>query len=74
MSLIDQNSAMISLEEALTPNPYLIDNRTEKDRLNFLVDFASLINFYDRSNTINGNWMPFLLKDPVFFSGIYCKH
>jgi len=66
MTLIDQNSALLSLDEALVPSATLIDGRTEADRLNFLSNFATLINFYDSTNTIHGNWAPFLLKDPVF--------
>ncbi|WP_130735399.1 hypothetical protein [Flavobacterium sp. J27] len=56
---------MNSLEEALIPSSSLIDGRTERDWLSFIADFASLINFYDASNQINGNWSPFILKDPV---------
>lgn len=66
MNAINQNSAFKILENDLVPKPDLIDSRTELDRLNFLVDFASLVNFYDRTNSIHGDWRPFLLKDPVF--------
>lgn len=66
MKEIGQNAALASLEQHLVPDPFLIDGRTEKQRLSFLCDFASLINFYDSTNTVNGNWRPFLLKDPVF--------
>lgn len=66
MNSIDQHSAVISQEEALLPSSVLIDGRTERDRLSFLAEFASVINFYDNNNEIHGNWVPFLLKDPVF--------
>lgn len=66
MKVIDQNTAIASLETALVPDPFLVDGRTEKDRLSFLCDFGALVNFYDNTNSINGNWRPFLLKDPVF--------
>lgn len=66
MNVIDQNSAAAALEKALIPGPSLIDGRSEKERLSFLCEFASLINFYDNTNRLNGNWQPFLLKDPVF--------
>ena len=66
MNVIDQNSAAAALEKALVPGPSLIDGRTETERLSFLCEFASLINFYDNTNRLNGNWQPFLLKDPVF--------
>lgn len=73
MILIDQNSAINSLNEALVPNPYLIDGRTEQDWLYFLTEFSKLINFYNDSNTIEGNWSPFLLKDPVFLMASISK-
>lgn len=63
---MDQNSIINSLNEALVPNPCLIDGRTEQDWLYFLTEFSKLINFYNNTNTIEGNWNPFLLKDPVF--------
>ncbi|MDP5199825.1 hypothetical protein [Flavobacterium sp. DG2-3] len=73
MILIDQNSAIHSLNEALVPNPHLIDGRTEQDWLHFLAEFSKLINFYNDSNTIEGNWSPFLLKDPVFLMASISK-
>jgi hypothetical protein len=65
MNLIDQNSALLAQETALIPDDSLIDGRSEIDRLSFLTEFASLINFYDHENKIQGNWSPFLLKDPA---------
>ena len=73
MSQFNQHTAMAALENALVPNPRLIDSRTEADNLRLLADFASLFNFYDRTNTINGNWSPFLLKDPVFLVASIAK-
>lgn len=73
MNKIDPNNAMLSLEQALVPKSNLIDGRSEKDQLRMLVDFASLFNFYDQDNTINGNWSPFLLKDPVFLVASIAK-
>lgn len=73
MGFIDQNSAIVSLNTALVPSPYLIESRSEADRLNFLANFASLINFYDHTNKVNGNWAPFLLKDPVFLMASISK-
>ncbi len=73
MILIDQNSAINSLNEALVPNPHLIDGRTEQDWLYFLTEFSKLINFYNDSNTIDGNWSPFLLKDPVILMASISK-
>ncbi len=66
MSQIDQNKTIFSLQSALIPSLNLIDSREEIDRLKFLTEYATLINFYDQENTINGSWNPFLMKDPVF--------
>mgnify|MGYP003682990017 CR=1 FL=1 len=73
MSQFDQHTAIIALEEALVPSARLVDSRTETDNLRLLADFATLFNFYDRTNTINGNWSPFLLKDPVFLVASIAK-
>ncbi|WP_298423884.1 hypothetical protein [uncultured Kordia sp.] len=73
MNTVDQNNAMLSLEKALVPKSNLIDGRSEKDQLRMLVDFAKLFNFYEQDNTINGNWSPFLLKDPVFLVASIAK-
>lgn len=73
MHQIDQNSAMNSMEQALSAHSSLVDGRTEKDWLYFLAEFASLINFYDNNNTIRGNWAPFLMKDPVFLFAAISK-
>lgn len=64
--MINQNSILHSINEALLPGVSMIDGRTEQDWLRFLSDFAALINFYEQDNTVHGNWEPFLLKDPVF--------
>lgn len=66
MNAIDQYNITKSWEQSLVPAPSLIDGRTEQDRLNFLSNYASLINFYDSNNQVKGNWSPFLIKDPVF--------
>ena len=63
---IDQNSALTSLDTALLPKHFQIDERTDIDYLDFLVNFASVINFYDNNNVRDNDWQPFLLKDPVF--------
>lgn len=66
MSIINQNGILNSIHDSLIPGSALIDGRTEQDWLRFLSEFAGLLNFYDQDNTLNGNWAPFLLKDPVF--------
>lgn len=68
MQKINQNSAIQAQIQALTPNPDMIDGRTEKDWLGFISGFAELINFYDENNNQNGSWKPFLLKDPLFLT------
>jgi len=73
MNKFDQHNVILSLEKALVPIAGLIDSRTEADNLRLLVDFASLFNFYDQTNKINGNWSPFLLKDPVFLVASIAK-
>jgi len=73
MKFINQNSAVLSLSSALDPSYAVIDGRKEIDRLKFLTDFSSLINFYDQENKINGNWNPFLMKDPVFLTASIAK-
>lgn len=73
MNEISQYDALLSLEKALVPSPALIDGRTEQDWLCFLAEFATLINFYDDDNNINGNWSPFLLKDPLFLLAAISK-
>ena len=73
MNQFDQHTAIIALEQALVPSAGLVDSRTEADNLRFLVDIASLFNFYDQTNKINGNWSPFLLKDPVFLVASIAK-
>lgn len=45
-----------------------LDNRQLLQRLRFLVRFSQQLNFYDSKNQINGDWSPFLLKDPLIFS------
>ncbi|WP_025146701.1 hypothetical protein [Pedobacter jeongneungensis] len=66
MKLVNANSILNSVTEALQPGASLIDGRTEQDWLRFLSEFATLINFYDQDNAVHGNWEPFILKDPVF--------
>lgn len=73
MIAIDQNSAINSLNESLVPSAHLIDGRKELDWLYFLTEFSKLINFYNDTNTIEGNWNPFLLKDPVFLMASISK-
>lgn len=61
----DQYSTLNQRNGALLPNRDLIEGRSERDLLAFMVEFARLINFYDRNNQLHGHWAPVLLKDPV---------
>lgn len=63
-----KNSAPESLELNLNYPNQLVDNRDSADWLNFIARFAGLINFYDENNELNGNWAPFILKDPFFLA------
>lgn len=67
MKIPSQHSALQSLNQNLVPAAHLIDARSELDQLNFLTEYAALINFYD-GYASPGNWQPFLLKDPVFLT------
>lgn len=73
MSTINQNNAMLALDIALVPSPYLIDSRSDIDQYSTLVGISSLLNFYDKNNTVNGDWLPFLLKDPIFLLSSIAK-
>ncbi|WP_420590824.1 hypothetical protein [Bacterioplanoides sp.] len=53
---------------ALEPSHARLDARTLLKRLQFLVGFSRKVNFYDSDNKKNGNWAPFLLKDPLILS------
>jgi|GEM_PF-4235610 len=48
---------------ALSPDSVRIDERSEQELIAATVEHAKLINFYDETNTPNGTWTPFLLKD-----------
>ena len=74
MNEVNYNTAVFFLNQLLVADPLLIDGRTELDMLHFLTEFASLINFYDSDNKINGNWSPFLLKDPFFLLATISKN
>ncbi|MGB9179564.1 MAG: baseplate J/gp47 family protein [Pyrinomonadaceae bacterium] len=42
-----------------------VDGRTLSELLDFAVEFASLINFHNLRNEIEGDWVPFFLTDPT---------
>lgn len=65
MTRPDQHSIIDSIKRSLNDQQSLLDSRSEKDRLNFVASFSSLLNFYDQYNRQHGSWEPFVLKDPV---------
>lgn len=50
---------------ALDPGYARVDGRTDSDLLDFAVQYASLIRFYDLSNQPDGDWVQFFLQDPT---------
>lgn len=73
ISGIDQSKVYSSLKSALVPSATLIDGRSEEDMLCFLANFASVINFYNQDNQVQGNWAPLILKDPVFLTAMISR-
>lgn len=73
MSGLSQNSSYESQAIYLEPNQNLIDGRTELDHLHFMARFASVLNFYNQANKLDGNWQPFLLKDPAILMAFISK-
>ena len=63
---------------ALAPESVEIDGRSEKDLIDYAYQFASLLNFYDLNNLVDGDWQVFLqqLKDKpeVALSGQLAPH
>ena len=66
MIIKDRYQTMAAIDSNLNQYGNLIDSRSMSDRIQFLIKFAQLINFYDKTNTQNGNWLPFLVKSPAF--------
>lgn len=73
MATPNQYNFSLSQEKSLIPADNLIDGRSELDLLSFMSNFSELINFYDQNNNVNGNWKPFLLKDPTFLQAYIGK-
>ena len=73
ISGIDQSKVYSSLKSALVPSATLIDGRSEEDMLCFLANFASVINFYNQDNQVQGTWAPLILKDPVFLTAMISR-
>ena len=73
MIQIDQNKALKSLEQALNPATAVVDGRLDQDFLQFMADFAGVLNFYDQENKIYSSWQPLLLKDPIILLAYIAK-
>ncbi len=68
MSNVNLDSVLDSINTNLNFPVQLVDARTEVDWIDFMTRFAKLINFYNKNNNQEGDWQPFLLKDPVFLT------
>lgn len=67
--MIDKNTRFAltaDYDRALDPNNICIDDRSIRDRLNYVSRFAGLIKYYNHENRHSGDWQGFYLKDPVF--------
>jgi hypothetical protein len=69
----DLDNGIAQLAGALDPDSCKVDGREHRDRLAFSADFARLILYYDQSNTVDGNWQPFFLKDPAILLAAISK-
>jgi len=58
---------------ALDPDSCRVDERSQRDRLAFAADFASLVQYYDLDNQPAGDWQRFLLKDPAILMAAISK-
>ena len=47
----------------LEPDYVAVDERNFSDLLQFVQDYATKLNYYDESNTINGDWLNFFAGD-----------
>lgn len=53
--------------ESLFPKYALVDERDISDLLSFAAEYGKLLDFYNESNTEDGTWEPFWLKDISIF-------
>ncbi len=60
-----QDSRPARLALALDPAACPVDGRGSRERLAFAAAFGKLIQYYDQSNRVAGNWEAFFLKDPA---------
>ncbi len=60
-------SQQTRIRQSLFPQYALVDERNMSDLLSFSVAYGKLLNYYNESNTIEGDWSPFWLKDISIF-------
>lgn len=59
--------------DALDPKYVVPDERSMLDLVQFTMDYAESVVYYDLQNKPTGNWKPFLLFDPVFIIGLIAR-
>ena len=64
---MNKGTSQISrINKALDPGYFSIDERSLLELVQYTIDFAQNVNFYDDHKNIIGNWGSFLLKDSAF--------
>ena len=58
----DGTSQSARFPAKLDPNSVKIDGRSETDLIEYAYEFASLLNYYNLDNQVDGNWQVFLQK------------
>ncbi len=56
----DGTSQSDRFPKSLDPSFVKIDGRSESDLIDYALQFAEMLNYYDWENQFAGNWMPFL--------------
>lgn len=59
--------------DALDPQFVVPDERSMLDLVQFTMDYAESVVYYNLQNKPAGNWKPFLLYDPVFIVGLIAR-
>lgn len=67
------NNEGVSIAIALDPDSSKVDARDHRDRLAFAAEFAQFILYYDKTNSVAGDWRPFFLKDPAILMAAISK-
>ncbi|WP_159523323.1 baseplate J/gp47 family protein [Sunxiuqinia indica] len=56
----DGTSQSDRFPKSLDPSSVKIDGRSESDLIDYALQFAEMLNYYDLENQVDGNWTPFL--------------